>query len=33
AKLVDRAAMLSKADTATDMVYELPEQRGVMGRE
>lgn len=31
--LVDRAAMLSKADTATDMVYEFPELRGVMGRE
>ncbi len=32
-KLVDRAAMLSRADTATDMVYEFPELRGVMGRE
>ncbi|HPD97192.1 MAG TPA: glycine--tRNA ligase subunit beta [Synergistales bacterium] len=32
-ELVDRAAMLSRADTATEMVYEFPELRGVMGRE
>jgi len=31
--LVDRAAMLARADTTTDMVYEFPELRGVMGRE
>ncbi|MDO9508839.1 MAG: glycine--tRNA ligase subunit beta [Thermovirgaceae bacterium] len=32
-ELVDRAAMLARADTTTDMVYEFPELRGVMGRE
>lgn len=32
-ELIDRAAVLSKADTVTDMVYEFPELRGVMGRE
>ena len=32
-KMVDRAALLSKADSVTDMVYEFPELRGVMGRE
>lgn len=31
--LVDRASVLSRADTVTDMVYEFPELRGVMGRE
>lgn len=31
--LVDRASMLARTDTATDMVYEFPELRGVMGRE
>lgn len=31
--MVDRAAFLAKADSVTDMVYEFPELRGVMGRE
>ncbi|AER66516.1 glycyl-tRNA synthetase beta chain [Thermovirga lienii DSM 17291] len=31
--LVERAAYLSKADLLTNMVYEFPELRGVMGRE
>lgn len=31
--VVDRAAYLAKADLVTDMVYEFPELRGVMGRE
>ncbi|MCD6253036.1 MAG: glycine--tRNA ligase subunit beta [Thermotogae bacterium] len=30
--LVDRAAFLSKADTATMLVYEFPELQGVVGR-
>lgn len=30
---VDRAAMLSKADLVTGMVFEFPEVQGVMGRE
>lgn len=33
AKLVERAAWLSKADLVTRMVYEFPELQGVMGRE
>lgn len=33
AKLVDRAAWLSKCDLLTNMVYEFPELQGVMGRE
>lgn len=33
ADLVERAAFLSKADLVTNMVYEFPELRGVMGRE
>ena len=33
ADLVERAAYLSKADLVTNMVYEFPELRGVMGRE
>lgn len=32
-RLVDRAVYLSRADNVTDMVYEFPELRGVMGRE
>lgn len=32
-RLVDRAAFLSRTDSVTDMVYEFPELRGVMGRE
>ena len=32
-EMVDRAAFLAKADSVTDMVYEFPELRGVMGRE
>ena len=32
-ELVERAAYLSKADLVTQMVYEFPELRGVMGRE
>lgn len=31
--MVERAAYLSKADLVTNMVYEFPELRGVMGRE
>ncbi|MDR1731357.1 MAG: glycine--tRNA ligase subunit beta [Synergistaceae bacterium] len=31
--LVERAALLSKADLVTHMVYEFPELQGVMGRE
>ncbi|MCD6183587.1 MAG: glycine--tRNA ligase subunit beta [Thermovirga sp.] len=31
--LVERAAYLSKADLLTNMVYEFPELRGIMGRE
>jgi glycyl-tRNA synthetase beta chain len=31
--LLDRAAVISKADTVTHMVYEFPELRGIMGRE
>ncbi|MDR1884880.1 MAG: glycine--tRNA ligase subunit beta [Synergistaceae bacterium] len=31
--LVDRAAVLSKADLVTGMVFEFPEVQGVMGRE
>jgi glycyl-tRNA synthetase beta chain len=31
--LVDRAALLSKADLTTSMVYEFPELQGIMGRE
>jgi glycyl-tRNA synthetase beta chain len=30
---VDRAALLSKADLETQMVYEFPELQGIMGRE
>lgn len=30
--LVDRAALLSKADTATMLVYEFPELQGIVGR-
>jgi glycyl-tRNA synthetase beta chain len=33
AALVDRAALLSKADLVTGMVFEFPEVQGVMGRE
>jgi glycyl-tRNA synthetase beta chain len=33
AKLVERAAFLSKADLVTHMVYEFPELQGIMGRE
>jgi len=33
ADLVERAAFLSKADLVTNMVYEFPELRGVIGRE
>ncbi|WP_286952273.1 MULTISPECIES: glycine--tRNA ligase subunit beta [Aminobacterium] len=33
AKLVDRAALLSKCDLLTNMVYEFPELQGIMGRE
>ena len=33
AKLVERAAFLSKADLVSHMVYEFPELQGVMGRE
>ncbi|MDR1874544.1 MAG: glycine--tRNA ligase subunit beta [Synergistaceae bacterium] len=32
-KLLERAALLSKADLVTHMVYEFPELQGVMGRE
>lgn len=32
-KMIDRAAFLAKADSITNMVYEFPELRGVMGRE
>lgn len=32
AKLADRAALLAKADLATDMVGEFPELQGLMGR-
>ncbi len=31
--LVDRAALLSKADLVTAMVYEFPDLQGIMGRE
>ncbi len=31
-KLIDRAATLSKADLATNMIYEFPELQGIMGR-
>lgn len=31
--LVDRAALLAKADLVTNMVYEFPELQGLMGRE
>ncbi len=31
--LLDRAALLAKADLVTGMVYEFPELQGVMGRE
>lgn len=33
APLVDRAALLSKMDLVTNMVYEFPELQGIMGRE
>jgi glycyl-tRNA synthetase beta chain len=33
ARAVDRAALLSKADLVTGMVFEFPEVQGVMGRE
>ena len=33
AEAVDRAALLSKADLVTSMVFEFPEVQGVMGRE
>ncbi|MEA3285572.1 MAG: glycine--tRNA ligase subunit beta [Synergistota bacterium] len=32
-KLIERAAMLSKSDLVTNMVYEFPELQGIMGRE
>jgi glycyl-tRNA synthetase beta chain len=32
-KLLERAALLSKADLVTHMVYEFPELQGIMGRE
>ena len=32
-QLLDRAALLAKADLVTNMVYEFPDLQGVMGRE